>query len=327
MPLFDGPRQHDDLAGAARRQRKPPLRRAHAGQRAQRCAKPPHLDPQPRAMRVIGMLRAECPRDEHVARHVVGPRFAERACEREQHRTPRQRDGRVGVANDMTARIDDERPGRLQSLDLLEQEETLLAAGDPARRRRAQHEGCAFHLRRQRRDAGVTRGALGPRERRARRLRLQASHRDARNDELVDGSRCGRQRRGVELGERPLRLVDAPDQDEAPDREVARMRGVDPVAISFERRPRRIERLRRPGKVARGEGDLGLGDDTARAGHGLSRAEGVRRASHESFRANEIAELRHARCRAARGQGRRRAGRPGSAPRGDPPRRAPAPRP
>ena len=83
----------------------------------------------------------------------------------------------------------------------------------------------------------MTRGALGPRERRARRLRLQASHRDARDDELVDGSRCRRQRRGVELGERPLRLVEAPDQDEAPDREVARMRGVDPVAMSLRASP------------------------------------------------------------------------------------------
>jgi len=35
MLLFDGPRQHDDLAYAARRRRKPALRRAHVGQRPQ----------------------------------------------------------------------------------------------------------------------------------------------------------------------------------------------------------------------------------------------------------------------------------------------------
>ena len=44
MLLFDGPRQHDDLAGAARRQREPSLRRAHAGQRPQHRAKPPDFD-------------------------------------------------------------------------------------------------------------------------------------------------------------------------------------------------------------------------------------------------------------------------------------------
>ena len=71
------------------------------------------------------------------------------------------------------------------------------------------------------------------------------------------------------------------------------MRGVDPVAVLFERRPRRVERLRRPAEVARDERDLGLGDDAPRAGHGLSRTEGARRASQQSLRAHEIAELRH----------------------------------
>ena len=71
------------------------------------------------------------------------------------------------------------------------------------------------------------------------------------------------------------------------------MRGVHPVAVRFERRPRRVERLRGPAQVARDERDLGLGDDAPRAGHRLSRTEGARRASQESLRANEIAELRH----------------------------------
>ena len=63
--------------------------------------------------------------------------------------------------------------------------------------------------------------------------------------------------------------------------------------MRFERRPRRVERLRRPAQVARDERDLGLGDDAPRAGHGLFRTEGARRTSQESLRANEIAELRH----------------------------------
>jgi hypothetical protein len=109
----------------------------------------------------------------------------------------------------------------------------------------------------------------------------------------VGGPQCGREWRGVELGERTLGLVEAPDQEEAPDLEIPRMRSVHPIAVLFERRPRRVERLRRPAQVARDKRDLGLGDDTPRAGHGLFRTEGARRTSHESFRANEIAELRH----------------------------------
>ena len=71
------------------------------------------------------------------------------------------------------------------------------------------------------------------------------------------------------------------------------MRCVHPVAVLFERRPRRVERLRGPAEVARDQRDLGLGDDAPRAGHGLSRTEGARRTSHQSLRSIEIAELRH----------------------------------
>jgi hypothetical protein len=109
----------------------------------------------------------------------------------------------------------------------------------------------------------------------------------------VGGPRRGREGRGVELGECTLRLVEAPDQEEAPDLEVPRMRGVHPVAVLFERRPRRVECLRRPAQVARDERDLGLGDDTPRLGHGLFRTEGARSTSHEGLRSNEITELRH----------------------------------
>ena len=71
------------------------------------------------------------------------------------------------------------------------------------------------------------------------------------------------------------------------------MRGVHPVAVLFERRPRCVEGLRRPAQVARDERDLSLGDDTPRAGHGLFRTEGKRRASQESLCSHEITELRH----------------------------------
>ncbi len=193
----------------------------------------------------------------------------------------------------MTARVHDECFRRQQRFDLLEQEESLLATRNQARSGRVQDEACAFDLSRQRRDTCVARCTLGPSERGARRLRPEAPHRDPCNHQLVSGPRRGREGRGVELGERTLGLVDAPDQQEAADLEIPRMRGVHQVAVRFERRPRRVERLRRPTQVARDERDLRLGDDAPRAGHGLFRTEGTRSTSQESLRSNEIAELRH----------------------------------
>ena len=79
-----------------------------------------------------------------------------------------------------------------------------------------------------------------------------------------------RQGRGrVDLGERALRFVELPDQEQAPDFEIARMCGVRPVAVLFERRSRRIERFHSPPEVARDQCDLGLRDDATRFGHGL----------------------------------------------------------
>jgi hypothetical protein len=109
----------------------------------------------------------------------------------------------------------------------------------------------------------------------------------------VRGPRCGRKRRGVEIGKGTLGLVEAPDQQEPPDFEMARMRSVHAVTVLFERHPRGIERLRGPAQVARDEGDLGLGNDAARAGDGFSRPKGARRASHQHLRSNQITELRH----------------------------------
>jgi hypothetical protein len=203
----------------------------------------------------------------------------------------------------MTARVHDQRVRRQHRLDLLEPEKPLLAARDQARRGRLQDEKCALDLGRQRGDTGVPRGALGPSERRSRRLRPQAPHGDPRDHKLVDGPRRGREGRRVQCGERTLGLVDAPDQEEAPDLEVKRVSGVPSVAVLFERGPCRVERFRRPAQVARDERDLGLGDDAPRASHRFFRAEGTGRASQEGLRPDEIADLRHR--DAAEGEGRR----------------------
>jgi len=63
--------------------------------------------------------------------------------------------------------------------------------------------------------------------------------------------------------------------------------------VRLERRPRRVEHLRRPAKIARDQGDLGLGDDAPRPRHRLARAEAARSTAQENLRPHEIAELRH----------------------------------
>ena len=326
MLLFDGPREHDDLACAARRQRKPSLRRAHVGQRPKHRAKPPYLDSQPRTMRFIGELRSECARDERVPRYVSRPRFAQRACEREQHRTLCERDHRAFVTHDMTARVHDERVRRQQRFDLLQQEESLLATRNQARSGRVQDEECAFDLSRQRRDTCVARCALGPSERRARRLRPEAPHRDPRDYQLVDGSRRGREGRGVELGERTLGLVDAPDQEEAPDLEIPRIRGVRPGrrALRASPAPRRAPSQPNPGRARRARPR----PRRRRTSRGPRPLSDRRHAQHVAGGPSLARDRRAApsRCLEAREPARRRAGRPASMRRGDRPPRVHAPR-
>ncbi len=81
------------------------------------------------------------------------------------------------------------------------------------------------------------------------------------------------------------------------------MRGVQPVSVFFERRPRCIERLRRPAQVARGKRDLGFGNDAPRACHGFFWTEGALSGSQQRPRALEIAELRN--CDTAKRERRR----------------------
>ena len=138
MLVFDGRRQHDDFVRAARRQREPLFRRAHARERPKLGAKPPNLHSQACAMRFIGVLCTECSLDERIPRQVSGPRFAERTCEREQHWTPCERDHRVFATHDMTARVHDESPELQHRFNLLKQEESLLATRNQARRGRVQ---------------------------------------------------------------------------------------------------------------------------------------------------------------------------------------------
>jgi hypothetical protein len=193
----------------------------------------------------------------------------------------------------MAARVHDERARRQQRFNLFEQQEPLLAVLNQARRRLVQGEGCTFHLGRQRRYTCSARGALGSRERSARLLRLEASHRDPRDNQLVSGPRCGRERRRVKFGELILGLVEAPDQEEVPNLEILRKSGVRPVTVLFECCSRCLKRFRGPTQVARDDRDLCLGDNASGASHDLFRTEGARSPSHESLRSREITEPRH----------------------------------
>ena len=127
--------------------------------------------------------------------------FAQRACQREQYRTRRERDHHTSIPHEVAARIDDKGPGGQKRFDHLEQEGALLPARYHARHGRIHYEGCAFDLRGQGGQDRVARGVLGPSRRRARRRRVQTSNRDTRNSQLIGGPRCRRERRGVELCE------------------------------------------------------------------------------------------------------------------------------
>ena len=110
---------------------------------------------------------------------------------------------------------------------------------------------------------------------------------------LMDGAQRRRQRREIDLRKLVLGLVEAPDQEQAPDLEIARMGRVRPVAMRLEGRSAAASAFVGQARSRDSERDLGLDDDASRAGHGLSRAEGARRPPHQRFRAVEIAELGH----------------------------------
>ena len=168
MLLFDGPRQHDDLACAARRQRE-----TLASSRSRRPASEASVRSRPTSTR----NRARCDSSASFAPNAratsaslgTSPGHASPSARASANNTGRLASETTvpRVTHDMTARVHDERLRRQQRFDLLEQEESLLATRNQARRGRVQDEGCAFDLRRQRRDAA--RGAPRARPGRAQR--------------------------------------------------------------------------------------------------------------------------------------------------------------
>jgi hypothetical protein len=69
--------------------------------------------------------------------------------------------------------------------------------------------------------------------------------------------------------------------------------GVDQIAVRLQRRPRDIERLRRPAEIARHQRNLRFGHHTSRARDRFLGTKRPRRSSQQRFRPLQIAELRH----------------------------------
>jgi hypothetical protein len=142
------------------------------------------------------------PGKEQVPRHVAGPRFAQRSCEREQYRTRCQRDHGAALRTTFRHASTTKRFRRQQRFDLFEQKGPLRATGNQACRGRIQNEDA---LSTSAVSAGMhaCRAARSARASAARAaLVLQAPHRDARNHQLVSGSGRGRKGCRVELGQR-----------------------------------------------------------------------------------------------------------------------------
>jgi hypothetical protein len=127
----------------------------------------------------------------------------------------------------------------------------------------------------------------------ASRFRLEAAHRDARDDQLVSRSQRGWKGGRVHIGKHPLGSVQAAHQKQPPNLEIPCMCGVDSIAVRLERRTRRVECLSRPSQVARDECYLGLGNDAPRARHGFPWSKGTRRPAQQDLCSSQIAQLRH----------------------------------
>ncbi len=81
------------------RQHKALLRRTQLCNALQRRAEAPDLDPQSRAMRLIGVPGAKAAGEQRAPRQVPGPRLGQGAGQREQHWTRGERNDRAGFAH------------------------------------------------------------------------------------------------------------------------------------------------------------------------------------------------------------------------------------
>jgi hypothetical protein len=197
------------------------------------------------------------------------------------------------VTHDIPAGVHDECLRSQQRFDILEPQKSLVAIRNQARRGRIQMDralstsAVSAGMRASRAARSARASAARAVSVRRRRIAIPAS---TSSWTVLDAE--GRAS-GSSLGERALGFVHAPDKQKSPHLEISRVRGVHMIAMRFERCPRRIERLRGPAEVTRGERDLRFRDDTTRTSHGLLRPEGTRGTSQQRLRSSEIAKLRH----------------------------------
>jgi hypothetical protein len=138
----------------------------------------------------------------------------------------------------MPARVDDDPFRRQQRFDVREEKRPLLTTRDQSCGGRAQDERRALDLRLERRNPRVAYRASRPVERAARRLGVQSSHGDSKRYQLMNRTRHQGQRRGVQFAERTLGVVDASDEEQPADLEIARVCRVDVIAVRLECRTR-----------------------------------------------------------------------------------------
>ncbi len=294
MLLLDRPCQHDDLARAARHQREPVLRRAHAGQRPQQ----PCAAARSRPATGRDAIHRRASRRRPVRRACPAPRLPA---------TPRPARGRARTAPDgwrarppcsRRARRDGTRPRPAPSTPA-----TLRpprAGGAAPRRGRSGAPRACSRTRDALSTSAVSAGI--PASRAACSARASAARaafvRSRRIAIPATTSSCAaRDAGGKGAGSSWASTRSASSRRPISSRRrTSRWR----ACAAFTRSPcassvaaRRVERLRRPAQVARDQRDLGLGDDAARASHRLFRTEGARCAAQESLGASEIAELRH----------------------------------
>jgi hypothetical protein len=181
----------------------------------------------------------------------------------------------------------------MQGLDILEQEQSILPIRNHTGCWRGEDPGSAFNLRGQRRDSRVSRSLPRLSECVASYPDPKTPRADSSNRQLVNNPERRRQAPGIERGEHLVGFVEAPDQYETSDLEIPCLRGISAIAVLFEHYARRLERLRGPPQLPRGECDFGLGHHAARACHRLLWAEATRGTPQQNLRSDEVAELRH----------------------------------
>ncbi len=191
----------------------------------------------------------------------------------------------------------------MQGLDILEQEQSILPIRDHTGRWRGEDPGSAFNLRGQRGDSRVSRSLLRLSECVASHPDPKTPRGDSSNRQLVNNPERRRQAPGIERGEHLVGFGEAPDQCQTSHLKIPCLRGIGAIAVLFEHYARRLERLRGPLKLPRGECDFGLGHHAARACPRLLRAEATRGTPQQHPRSDEVTELRH--CNPAERKGGR----------------------